>query len=92
MYCPNPECPDRARTGEPGEYRDGVTVCPYCSTPLEEAPGAAWSWAGPASEGDRPLGMDAEVVIVRTADLARISHRPAAASRASLRATVRNAG
>ncbi|NOZ95239.1 MAG: DUF2007 domain-containing protein [Acidobacteria bacterium] len=34
LYCPNPECPDRRENGEPGEYREGTTVCPYCGTPL----------------------------------------------------------
>lgn len=34
MICPNPDCPDRVATGEPGEYRAGVTHCPYCGEPL----------------------------------------------------------
>lgn len=51
MFCPNRECPDLISTGKPGEYREGITVCPYCHTelvaedpgrsPRPEAPGAA---------------------------------------------------
>jgi hypothetical protein len=36
MYCPNPECPDFKQTGVPGEYIEGVTVCPFCGTKLVE--------------------------------------------------------
>jgi Putative prokaryotic signal transducing protein len=34
MICPNPECP--GRTKEPAEYREGVTRCRDCGTPLVE--------------------------------------------------------
>ena len=34
MICPNPECP--GRTEEPAEYREGVTLCVDCGTPLVE--------------------------------------------------------
>ena len=34
MYCPNRKCPDFERTGEPGEYVEGVTTCPYCGSAL----------------------------------------------------------
>ena len=34
MFCPNRECPDFISTGKPGEYREGITVCPYCQTEL----------------------------------------------------------
>jgi hypothetical protein len=36
MYCPNPECPDFKETGVPGEYVEGVTVCPFCDKGLVE--------------------------------------------------------
>jgi len=36
MYCPNPECPDFKATGVPGEFVEGVTVCPYCESRLVE--------------------------------------------------------
>lgn len=36
MFCPNPECIDVVESGEPGEYVDGVTVCPRCGTALVE--------------------------------------------------------
>jgi hypothetical protein len=40
MYCSNIECPDFVATGMYGEYREGITVCPYCAKPLvEEKPG-----------------------------------------------------
>lgn len=34
MRCPNPNCPDIAKFGFPGDYRDGITVCPKCGTDL----------------------------------------------------------
>lgn len=46
MYCPNRDCPDFKDTGRPGEYREGISHCPYCGTalvaedPLRAAPPA----------------------------------------------------
>jgi hypothetical protein len=37
MFCPNPECPVARGTGEPAEYREGVTECSDCGSPLVEA-------------------------------------------------------
>jgi hypothetical protein len=37
MFCPNPECPDAIETGEPAEFRDGITVCGECGSPLVES-------------------------------------------------------
>lgn len=34
MQCPNPDCVDVKRTGIPGEYRDGTTLCAKCGTSL----------------------------------------------------------
>lgn len=34
MYCPNRDCPDFKATGRHGEYREGITVCPYCRSDL----------------------------------------------------------
>lgn len=34
MYCPNRECIDFEETGEPGEYRDDIEVCPKCGSRL----------------------------------------------------------
>jgi hypothetical protein len=34
MYCPNPECPIAQQTGEPAEYREGVTRCVDCGADL----------------------------------------------------------
>ena len=36
MFCANPDCPDVLATGIPGEYREGITVCPYCGQALVE--------------------------------------------------------
>jgi hypothetical protein len=38
MYCTNDDCPDYKATGVHGEYRDDITVCPYCGQPLQPAP------------------------------------------------------
>ena len=37
MYCPNPDCPHAQRTGEPAEYRGGITECHDCGSALVEA-------------------------------------------------------
>jgi hypothetical protein len=34
MYCPNLECPDFKQTGVPGEFVQGVSVCPFCGSAL----------------------------------------------------------
>jgi len=34
MWCPNRECDDFQATGEPGEYRDEIEVCPRCGARL----------------------------------------------------------
>lgn len=36
MNCSNTKCPDFIATGRYGEYREGITVCPYCGEPLVE--------------------------------------------------------
>lgn len=36
MFCPNPDCPHAERTGEPAEYREGVTECQDCGSTLAE--------------------------------------------------------
>lgn len=33
-FCPNPDCPHRARTGRPAEFEPGRSVCADCKTPL----------------------------------------------------------
>src|SRR3990172_6004943 len=37
MFCPNPECPYAERTGEPAEYREGITECQDCGSTLVAA-------------------------------------------------------
>lgn len=73
MYCPNPDCPDRIATGNPGEYRDDMVACPVCGTEL-----ARGSWddlvdqptAAPAyaEQVDGAEGDDVE--LLRTVDAA----------------------
>ena len=38
MYCPNRACPDFQESGEPGEYRDEIRVCPKCGARLVAEP------------------------------------------------------
>ena len=37
MYCRNTKCPDFISTGIHGEYRDGITECPYCGELLADS-------------------------------------------------------
>ena len=37
-FCPNPDCPHKQITGNFAEYRDGITICPECETPLTDTP------------------------------------------------------
>ena len=34
MFCPNDECPDFLETGLRSEYRQDITICPYCEIHL----------------------------------------------------------
>ncbi len=35
-FCTNPDCPHREETGRFAEYRDGITKCPECGSPLSD--------------------------------------------------------
>jgi preprotein translocase subunit SecY len=37
-FCSNPDCPHRVKTGNFAEYRDGITHCPDCGSPLTDNP------------------------------------------------------
>jgi preprotein translocase subunit SecY len=37
-FCSNPDCPHRKETGNFAEYRDGITHCPDCGSPLTDTP------------------------------------------------------
>ncbi len=37
MFCTNRDCPDFISTGIHGEYRAGVSVCPYCGEALSNS-------------------------------------------------------
>jgi hypothetical protein len=34
MFCPNDDCPDFVKTGLRSEYREDITVCPYCGAAM----------------------------------------------------------
>lgn len=52
MYCANRECPDFELNGRHGEYREGITHCPYCGEPLVvEDPSAPASRPGDDDPG-----------------------------------------
>ncbi len=76
MYCPNRECVDFEETGEPGEYRDDVEVCPKCGARLvHERPELDERDAAPPEEDDAiapegPLVAVAEFNFRQDADLA----------------------
>ena len=62
MFCANRECPDFQLNGRHGEYRDGISQCPYCGEHLvaedpaapaaeaeydETTPASPEAWGGP---------------------------------------------
>jgi hypothetical protein len=74
MFCPNDECPDFLDTGLRSEYRQDVTICPYCATPLE----AVESAAEPALEDGHPpkprIGDDEPMEpVIESMDLTEIT-------------------
>lgn len=44
MRCPNAVCPDILRSGFPGEYRQGIALCPKCGTGLVRAFSGRVGW------------------------------------------------
>ncbi len=64
MYCTNRDCPDFISTGIHGEYRAGISVCPYCGEALTDslpdprvAEGANdFAQDGQWNQHDAPLG------------------------------------
>ncbi len=59
LWCLNPDCPHKARTGKPAEYRDGIARCHDCGGGLSSAGGEiAREPAGPW----RRLGVSAGFV------------------------------
>jgi hypothetical protein len=61
MFCPNDDCPDLVSTGLRAEYRQDVSVCPFCGSPLVSA-----RPEDPVSEADEfevmPRILDDEVM------------------------------
>jgi hypothetical protein len=51
MICPNPECLDYVASGTPGEYVDGVTVCPVCGEALMSASEWEMRSSAPSANG-----------------------------------------
>lgn len=60
MFCPNRDCLDFRESGAPGEYREGIVVCPKCGAHLvPELPdmhGTEQPGAESAEEEDGPRG------------------------------------
>jgi hypothetical protein len=60
VFCPNRDCPDFQESGAPGEYREGIVVCPKCGAQLVSEPPALVEAEEPGSETseerDRDLG------------------------------------
>ena len=51
MFCPNRECLDFQESGAPGEYREGIVVCPKCGAHLVPEPPVLSEGGGPGTEG-----------------------------------------
>jgi hypothetical protein len=52
MFCPNPDCSHARQTGEPAEYRTGLTECQECGSALVET---APEWEFVAYEKFEPV-------------------------------------
>ena len=65
MYCPNRECLDFKESGAPGEYREGVSVCPKCGARLVPEPPAPSEVAERGAESaEMPDGTPGPLVVV----------------------------
>lgn len=53
MFCPNRDCVDFKESGAPGEYREGILVCPRCGARLVPDPPVL-------IEAEEPCGDSAE--------------------------------
>jgi hypothetical protein len=62
MFCPNPECPEAADSGSPGEYRADVLNCPRCDAALAPEPPQWHSGSGHDLSQDDDRGF---VVVAR---------------------------
>jgi hypothetical protein len=67
MYCANRKCPDFESSGIHGEYRDGISECPYCGQALvaenpaeTPSPPEPPSDADPSHAGSGPLRTEAD--------------------------------
>jgi hypothetical protein len=77
VFCPNRDCLDFQESGAPGEYREGIVVCPKCGARLvPETPnlrGAEQTGSGSAEEEEAasgPLVVVASFNYRQDADLA----------------------
>jgi hypothetical protein len=51
VFCPNRDCPDFRESGVPGEYREGIVVCPKCGARLVSEPPVLREAEEPGAEG-----------------------------------------
>ncbi|MBZ5587612.1 MAG: hypothetical protein LAO05_03545 [Acidobacteriia bacterium] len=80
MHCPNRDCIDFQETGQPGEYRDDVEVCPKCGSRLiHERPDLR-----PDAEGDLEEGVEAETPVGPLVAVAAFDYRQEADLAASM--------
>ena len=67
MYCPNRECVDFEETGEPGEYRDDIEMCPKCGACLVHERPDLTPDDGLAPEDEEDAGLPEEPVATAAA-------------------------
>lgn len=74
MFCPNDDCPDFVSTGLRAEYRDDVSVCPFCGVALVfERPGDADSGGDTGPAAPR-IGDDEELeAVIEANDLTEVA-------------------
>jgi hypothetical protein len=72
VFCPNDDCPDFLSTGLRAEYRDDVSVCPFCGVTLVfERPADADADTGPAAPR---IGDDEELEpVIEANDLTEVA-------------------
>lgn len=74
MFCPNNECPDFVNSGLRSEYRQDISVCPFCGAHLVEYRPNEPDTDGDGSAATSRIGDDEELEpVIESTDLTEIA-------------------